>query len=50
MELEVRSPRAGTVKWAFEMEEEEEDVAEGILLVELEGEQDRGHVDMRGKL
>ena len=50
MELEVRSPRAGTVKWAFEMEEGEEDVAEGILLVELESEQDRGHVDVRGKL
>ncbi|CAG7964943.1 unnamed protein product [Penicillium salamii] len=42
MELEVRSPRSGKVKWVYEMEEEE-DVAEGILLVELEG-------DLRGKL
>jgi biotin carboxyl carrier protein len=45
MELEVRSPRSGKVKWVYEMEEEEEDVAEGILLVELEGE-----VELRGKL
>lgn len=38
MELEVRSPRAGRVKWALEVdnEEEGEDVAEGVLLVELE--------------
>ncbi|KAL4769959.1 hypothetical protein BDW60DRAFT_218501 [Aspergillus nidulans var. acristatus] len=42
MELEVRSPRAGRAKWVYEMEEEE-DVAEGILLVELEEE-------LRGKL
>ncbi|KAL3433626.1 hypothetical protein BDV09DRAFT_196575 [Aspergillus tetrazonus] len=38
MELEVRSPRAGRAQWVYEMEEEEEDVAEGILLVELEEE------------
>lgn len=50
MELEVRSPHAGIVKWVLEMEEEEEDVAEGILLVELEEKQDRGHVGVRGKL
>lgn len=43
MELEVRSPRTGRAQWVFEMEEEEEDVAEGILLVELEEE-------LRGKL
>ncbi|KAF5863073.1 hypothetical protein ETB97_010642 [Aspergillus alliaceus] len=43
MELEVRSPRAGQVQWAYIMEEEEEDVAEGMLLVELEEE-------LRGKL
>ena len=49
MELEVRSPRAGTIKWAFEMEDEEEDVAEGMLLVELEDES-RGSVEVRGKL
>lgn len=38
MELEARSPRAGRVKWALEVdnEEEGEDVAEGVLLVELE--------------
>ncbi|KIY00318.1 uncharacterized protein Z520_04003 [Fonsecaea multimorphosa CBS 102226] len=42
MELEVRSPRAGKVKWVIEMENEEEgdDVAEGVLLVELEDEED----------
>ncbi|OAP58166.1 hypothetical protein AYL99_07256 [Fonsecaea erecta] len=41
MELEVRSPRAGRVKWVIEMENEEEgdDVAEGTLLVELEDEE-----------
>ncbi|KAL4863260.1 hypothetical protein BDV12DRAFT_189819 [Aspergillus spectabilis] len=43
MELEVRSPRTGRAQWVYEMEEEEEDVAEGILLVELEEE-------LRGKL
>jgi biotin carboxyl carrier protein len=48
MELEVRSPRAGKVKWVYEMEDEEEDVAEGMLLVELENEH-RG-VEVRGKL
>lgn len=48
MELEVRSPRAGKVKWVYEMEDDEEDVAEGMLLVELENEQSR--VDVRGKL
>ncbi|KAL2864766.1 putative pyruvate carboxylase [Aspergillus lucknowensis] len=43
MELEVRSPRAGRAQWVYEMEEEEEEVADGILLVELEEE-------LRGKL
>lgn len=39
MELEVRSPRAGTVKWAIELEHEDgDDVAEGVLLAELEDE------------
>lgn len=47
MELEVRSPRAGRVKWAYEMEEEEEDVAEGVLLAELE---EKEKVEVRGKL
>lgn len=36
MELEVRSPRAGTVAWAIELEDEDgDDVSEGVLLVEL---------------
>ncbi|RAL02151.1 putative pyruvate carboxylase [Aspergillus ibericus CBS 121593] len=35
MEVEVRSPRAGRAQWVYEMEDEEEDVAEGMLLVEL---------------
>lgn len=48
MELEVRSPRSGVVKWAFEMDEDEEDVAEGMLLVELE--ESRGSIEVRGKL
>ncbi|OQE40209.1 hypothetical protein PENCOP_c006G02189 [Penicillium coprophilum] len=48
MELEVRSPRSGRVKWIYEMEDEEEDVAEGMLLVELEP--DNGKVEVRGKL
>ncbi|KAJ5796994.1 uncharacterized protein N7518_005534 [Penicillium psychrosexuale] len=48
MELEVRSPRSGRVKWVHEMEDEEEDVAEGMLLVELEP--NNGKVEVRGKL
>ncbi|KAJ5182606.1 hypothetical protein N7492_000222 [Penicillium capsulatum] len=36
MELEVRSPRGGRVHWVHEMEEDEEDVAAGMLLVELD--------------
>lgn len=47
MELEVRSPRAGRIQWVHEMEEDEEDVAEGMLLVELTGSQDE---QIRGKL
>lgn len=51
MELEVRSPRAGTVQWVYEMEEDEEDVAEGMLLVELdEAPQQQSQGQMRGKL
>ena len=42
MELEIRSPRVGTVKWVIEMDNEEgDDVAEGVLLVELEEESTR---------
>lgn len=48
MELEVRSPRAGKVKWVYEMEGDEEDVAEGMLLVELENE--KSAVEVKGKL
>jgi pyruvate carboxylase len=48
MELEVRSPRSGRVKWVYEMEDEEEDVAEGMLLVELEPS--NSNVEVRGKL
>ncbi|RHZ52635.1 putative pyruvate carboxylase [Aspergillus thermomutatus] len=36
MELEVRSPRAGCAKWVYEVQDGEEDVAEGMLLVELD--------------
>ncbi|CAL5871937.1 uncharacterized protein PFLUO_LOCUS6192 [Penicillium psychrofluorescens] len=51
MELEVRSPRAGKIQWVYEMEDEEEDVAEGMLLVELEDEPGRAKgVEVRGKL
>lgn len=50
MELEVRSPRKGRVKWVYEMEDEEEDVAEGMLLVELEANNGTGNVEVRGKL
>lgn len=49
MELEVRSPRAGTVRWVHEMEDEEEDVAEGMLLVELDEER-KVEGQMKGKL
>ncbi|KAJ5524257.1 hypothetical protein N7494_010907 [Penicillium frequentans] len=48
MELEVRSPRAGKVQWVYEMEDDEEDVAEGMLLVELTGPQEQEQ--LRGKL
>lgn len=55
MELEVRSPRAGRAKWVFEMDEdgedEGEDVAEGMLLVELEDVTgDVRKVELKGKL
>ncbi|KAK5944519.1 hypothetical protein PMZ80_003801 [Knufia obscura] len=39
MELEIRSPRSGIVDWVIEIESEEgDDVAEGVLLVELKSE------------
>ncbi|PYH80476.1 pyruvate carboxylase [Aspergillus uvarum CBS 121591] len=36
MEVEIRSPRAGRVHWVYAMEDDEDEVAEGMLLVELE--------------
>lgn len=37
MELEIRSPRGGRVSWVIELENEDgDDVAEGVLLAELE--------------
>ncbi|RMZ81160.1 hypothetical protein DV737_g2693, partial [Chaetothyriales sp. CBS 132003] len=53
MELEIRSPRAGTVAWAIELENEEagDDVGEGVLLAELEAEdEDRSSSEVRSKL
>ncbi|GIJ85680.1 hypothetical protein Asppvi_004541 [Aspergillus pseudoviridinutans] len=49
MELEVRSPHAGRVKWVYEVGEGEEDVVEGMLLVELEIDSASGGVP-KGKL
>ncbi|KAJ5688977.1 hypothetical protein N7462_003369 [Penicillium macrosclerotiorum] len=49
MELEVRSPRAGVVHWVHEMEDDEEDVAEGMLLVELKAPHQEAD-QVRGKL
>ncbi|KAI9709981.1 MAG: hypothetical protein M1820_003059 [Bogoriella megaspora] len=53
MELEVRSPRAGRVSWALEIEDESgEDIAEGVLLAELEDLPQKGGMrsELRGKL
>lgn len=52
MELEIRSPRAGTVKWAIELDDEEagDDVAEGVLLAELEEETPGPKPDIRSRL
>ncbi|RAH76791.1 hypothetical protein BO86DRAFT_422888 [Aspergillus japonicus CBS 114.51] len=36
MEVEIRSTRAGRAHWVYAMEDDEDDVAEGMLLVELE--------------
>jgi len=48
MELEIRSPRAGTVKWAIELDNEEgDDVAEGVLLAELEEDANKPEVRSR---
>ncbi|PYH41757.1 putative pyruvate carboxylase [Aspergillus saccharolyticus JOP 1030-1] len=42
MEVEIRSPRAGRAQWVYEMEDEEDEVAEGMLLVELEDDSLKG--------
>ena len=48
MELEIRSPRSGTVGWAIELENEEgDDVAEGVLLAELVSEGQRPEIRSR---
>ena len=42
MELEIRTPRGGEVKWAIELENDGgDDVAEGVLLVELDEDDQR---------
>jgi pyruvate carboxylase len=49
MELEIRAPQAGTIKWAIELDNEEgDDVAEGVLLAELEDETKKP--DIRSRL
>ncbi len=49
MELEIRAPRAGTIKWAIELDNEEgDDVAEGVLLAKLEDETKKP--DIRSRL
>ena len=53
MELEIRSPRAGTIGWVIEVESEEgDDVAEGILLAELveESQEERAKPALRSKI
>ena len=48
MELEIRSPRSGTVGWAIELENEDgDDVAEGVLLAELVSEGQRPEIRSR---
>ncbi|RVX76114.1 hypothetical protein B0A52_00471 [Exophiala mesophila] len=51
MELEIRSPRAGIIKWAIELENDEgDDVAEGVLLAELESDEAGKKPDIRSRL
>ncbi|GIK00353.1 hypothetical protein Aspvir_004376 [Aspergillus viridinutans] len=50
MELEVRSPRAGRAKWVFGVQDGEDDVVEGMLLVELELDALSVAVPEKGKL
>jgi hypothetical protein len=49
IDLEVRSPRGGRAKWVYEVGDGDEDVVEGMLLVELELDAVFGGVP-RGKL
>jgi hypothetical protein len=49
IELEVRSPRGGRAKWVYEVGDGDEDVVDGMLLVELELDAVSGGVP-RGKL
>jgi pyruvate carboxylase len=49
MELEIRAPQAGTIKWAIELDNVEgDDVSEGVLLAELEDETKKP--DIRSRL
>jgi len=49
MELEIRSPKAGTIGWVIELDDEEgDDVAEGILLAEFE-DSSTGRLQEAGK-
>ena len=53
MELEIRSPRAGRIVWAIELEGEEgEDVAEGVLLAEIvdEGQKEEEQPRLKSKI
>lgn len=51
MELEIRSPRAGTIKWAIELDNEDgDDVAEGVLLAELEEQTQGKKPEVRSRL
>jgi len=51
MELEIRSPRTGRVKWAIELENEDGDeVAEGVLLAEIEATSKPAASDIRPRL
>lgn len=50
MELEIRSPRSGTIRWLYKMENDDEDVAEGTLLAELKSDTRSASKAMDAKL
>lgn len=51
MELEIRSPRAGRIKWALELEDENgENVEEGVLLAEIDVEVNESIKSLKGRL